>query len=308
MVPCTRPVFHRSLHGKHGVHPRNDLSTLALRRCVRKSVGLVAYIAILMIFHIFETLGSGGLVQMILSMISLWAMQGIIINRLWCMYRRSRLVITLLMTALFAEAASSIFVVALNFRLETRITELNSYRDMCFPTGFDTHFYVFWIFILAFDALIFTLAFLEAIKYIRESQARRALHQGSERSFLNSDSWPWVSRHGNFVQVLLRDSIVFPFITLVSCLLNILAWFQVLPYGWLQNTLNLSAVCSPILGCRLVLNLRELYYEPFAAEFRVSNRGEVPNSPRSPIDNSFELPVVFAKSRTQQSTDMDSIS
>ncbi|KAG2004849.1 hypothetical protein CC2G_003359 [Coprinopsis cinerea AmutBmut pab1-1] len=207
-------------------------------------------------------------------MISLWAMQGIIINRLWCMYRRSRLVITLLMTALFAEAASSIFVVALNFRLETRITELNSYRDMCFPTGFDTHFYVFWIFILAFDALIFTLAFLEAIKYIRESQARRALHQGSERSFLNSDSWPWVSRHGNFVQVLLRDSIVFPFITLVSCLLNILAWFQVLPYGWLQNTLNLSAVCSPILGCRLVLNLRELYYEPFAAEFRVSNRGE----------------------------------
>ncbi|KAG2004850.1 hypothetical protein CC2G_003360 [Coprinopsis cinerea AmutBmut pab1-1] len=34
------------------------ISTLALRRCVRKSVGLVAYIAILMIFHIFETLGA----------------------------------------------------------------------------------------------------------------------------------------------------------------------------------------------------------------------------------------------------------
>lgn len=37
--------------------------------------------------------------------------------------------------------------------------------------------------------------------------------------------------------------------------------------GALVYTLGAGAALTPILGCRLVLNLRDAYYKPFATEF-----------------------------------------
>jgi hypothetical protein len=69
--------------------------------------------------------------------------------------------------------------------------------------------------------------------------------------------------------------------------------------GALQYTMNISAMGSPILGCRLILNLRDAYYRPFADEFRNSTlRGkEILHSPerspeRSPHNEHFpDLPT-----------------
>jgi len=40
--------------------------------------------------------------------------------------------------------------------------------------------------------------------------------------------------------------------------------------GSLNNTLNITGVKVPILGSRLILNLREAYYRPFEDEFERS--------------------------------------
>lgn len=77
---------------------------------------------------------------------------------------------------------------------------------------------------------------------------------------------------------------------ILICFFNILAWY-VLPVsilvrcldlqaglnsvlllrklGALEHTINLAALISPVLGSRLILNLRDAYYRPFADEIEL---------------------------------------
>jgi hypothetical protein len=40
-----------------------------------------------------------------------------------------------------------------------------------------------------------------------------------------------------------------------------------LQLGGIQYMMTITAAASPILGCRLILHLRDAYYRPFASEF-----------------------------------------
>ncbi|EAU86670.2 hypothetical protein CC1G_07328 [Coprinopsis cinerea okayama7 len=153
---------------------------------------------------------TGGLVQMVLSMITWGAMQAIMINRLWCMYRRSKAILTLLSLALLAETICSSIIVALNYEVANVVVEWSPNFVMCVPTGFASSFYLFWIFILVFDILIFMLALLEGLKYFREVARQRELHDSGQ--LVTFGSVLWGPREGTLLRVLLRDSILFPFL------------------------------------------------------------------------------------------------
>ncbi|KAH6909751.1 hypothetical protein BKA70DRAFT_175323 [Coprinopsis sp. MPI-PUGE-AT-0042] len=210
---------------------------------------------------------------MLLSMIALGCSQSILINRVWCMYSRSKAVLVLLLGAFAAQISSSLVVIGLNHNLVSIHFPLTRTLNLCFPTGFSSWFWIFWVFIVIFDTLIFVLALLKGVrhwldtKHLRRARREAALqHDGAFGSRMTLSLW--INGGGGFINVLIRDSIVFPFLSLLICVLNLVSWFGVLPDGWLQISLILAAAASPILGCRLILNLRELYYEPFAEEFR----------------------------------------
>ncbi|EAU82546.1 hypothetical protein CC1G_11005 [Coprinopsis cinerea okayama7 len=202
-------------------------------------------------------------VQMWLSMITLWAMQGIIINRLWCMYRYSKTILILLLVTFTIQVAAGITIQSLNKTINIVVPLLPG-LDSCIPTGFLPWFWAVLLFIMTFDLLIVILAILEGIRFYRRSAHSRHL-RNKARGPLSAVLAPWLAE-GSIVRVLLRDSILFPFIGLAVCFFAMLSWLEVLPWGSVQVTMVLNALTAPVLGSRLILNLRDAYYQPFAEE------------------------------------------
>jgi len=70
--------------------------------------------------------------------------------------------------------------------------------------------------------------------------------------------------------------------------------------------LNITGARIPILGSRLILNLREAYYRPFEEEFAMNQSHVVPtakfsDSRRPREENTFEMSVTPVKVQLTQS-------
>ncbi|TFK19012.1 hypothetical protein FA15DRAFT_674837 [Coprinopsis marcescibilis] len=243
---------------------------------------------------------SGVYVQAWMAIVTVYSMQGIIINRVWCMYHRSRKILIVMIIALAGELISSLVIMGLETHITTTVFSITPTLTFCVPSGFSHFYWLFWCFIIAFDLLVFGLALAQGITYFREKRAAHQKRHG-QSSMISTLSVSWET-NGNIFQVLLRDSITFPFIGLMICLFNILAWFSVLPFGALQIVLVMSSMGSSLLGCRLVLNLRDAYYKPFAEEFRQPTLNKF-GARRGSVDRtempSFELPVIFTRSHDE---------
>ncbi|KAF8166002.1 hypothetical protein B0H34DRAFT_258847 [Crassisporium funariophilum] len=69
----------------------------------------------------------------------------------------------------------------------------------------------------------------------------------------------------SLMYTLLRDSILFPFIALILCFLNVIGWGY-FSFTTIVAIVAISGFMARLLGCRLILNLREAYYRPFEEE------------------------------------------
>ncbi|KAG2012910.1 hypothetical protein CC2G_009859 [Coprinopsis cinerea AmutBmut pab1-1] len=247
---------------------------------------------------------SGRHVQSWLSMITLWSMQGIIINRVWCMYRYSKPILVLLLVAFFSQIVASSIVVALDTSYHVIVPMLPN-QSFCISDGWLPWFWIFLCFIIAFDTLIFVLALLEAVRYLHSTRPPPELkrRRRQKRTFLGMLISPWVTR-GSLIRVLLRDSILFPFLGLAMTILCLLSWLEVLRWGSIQVTMVLNALASPILGSRLIINLRDAYYQPFAEEVDPTDDLFTSTDLRTSTSTngirlrSFEMPMTFADNET----------
>jgi len=167
---------------------------------------------------------------------------------------------------------------------------------ICSRDSFPHFLYTIWIPILFFESLLLSLSFGIGIRYFRVMRGSVDLRS---RAFRHS-----------LLFVLVRDSITFPFMwalilgctentSLISvlsavsvCLSNLVVWilqpvrlFSHYHY-WIFKGACLQvlhtelafaiAVFTPcILGPRLVLNLQEAYYQPFAQEVDLNARGSI---------------------------------
>ncbi|EAU82579.2 hypothetical protein CC1G_12998 [Coprinopsis cinerea okayama7 len=250
------------------------------------------------------TCPSGRHVQSWLSMIALWSMQGININRVWCMYRYSKSILVLLLVAFFSQIVASSIVVALDTSYHVIVPMLPN-QSFCISDGWLPWSWIFLCFIIAFDTLIFVLALLEAVRYLHSTRRPPELKRRGrpKQTLLGMLISPWVTR-GSLVRVLLRDSILFPFLGLASSILCLLSWLEVLPWGSIQVTMVLNALASPILGSRLIINLRDAYYQPFAEEVDptddlfTSTHLRTSTSTNGIRLRSFEMPMTFADNET----------
>ncbi|KAH6912802.1 hypothetical protein BKA70DRAFT_775978 [Coprinopsis sp. MPI-PUGE-AT-0042] len=224
---------------------------------------------------------SGFQIQAWLSIVSMFALNGITVKRIMCMYGNDRRVVWTLLVAFFCFAVYACILTGLVANIPSVITRVpfTTYPfGACHPSASTPRW--FWSFqfaSVAFESLIFGLALYQGIIYVREK--RRPNHYPRSDSALGRVLWRW---QDDFVGVLLRDSILFPFLNLVLGVLTLLAWAEVLPLGSYQIFVVLTAAACPTLGCRLLLNLREAYYRPFRVEFHQTQTPDTSASSRSP--------------------------
>ncbi|KAF8962077.1 hypothetical protein BDZ97DRAFT_1759485 [Flammula alnicola] len=99
---------------------------------------------------------------------------------------------------------------------------------------------------------------------------------------------PWSSGSKSLFYVLLRDSILFPFIALVICLTNVVG-YKYFSFSASRINNTIAEFGTQVVGGRLILNLREVYYRPFEDEF--------PQECRMPL-----IPIAFLHG-TEEDTD-----
>ncbi|KAH6904956.1 hypothetical protein BKA70DRAFT_1153467, partial [Coprinopsis sp. MPI-PUGE-AT-0042] len=220
-------------------------------------------------------------VQAWLSQVAILAMNTIIVKRVVCMYNGDRRVLSVLAIAVFITAAYSLIltILAPNFKGVVVRIQLTRVFETCQPVmehglrAIPTHYLVLLAIIFMFEAILFLLSLAQGIRFVREKQ-RESQPRASTRVSIGSGcimQWQiiWKTRR-DLASVLLRDSILFPFINLMLATLNIMAGRGHLSPKSIQGIRMLSAVSIPTIGCRLILNLREAYYKPFRDEYNQS--------------------------------------
>jgi hypothetical protein len=89
--------------------------------------------------------------------------------------------------------------------------------------------------------------------------------------------------------IMMRDSILFPLIAMMLVVFNFAGW-NTLRFAAAQANTAVMVLAPRILGSRLILNLREVYYRPFGDEYTRDFTATV------------KTPVYFAKGTAQFST------
>ncbi|EAU81569.2 hypothetical protein CC1G_02585 [Coprinopsis cinerea okayama7 len=138
----------------------------------------------------------------------------------------------------------------------------------CVPRDVPDFLWVFWCFVAAFDSLVCALALWEGIGFVRRRRRRSAREREAENADSDLDSVVLsLQRPPNLLRVLLRDSMIAPFITFIVCPLNLLAIVTTLPPTLSALVFQVTPMVPPLLGCRMILNLRGAYYRPFDEEY-----------------------------------------
>jgi len=189
-----------------------------------------------------------------LVMISVCSMQGIMICRISSMYLHNRKIIALLGGSCVLEVGFLILIQCLAGSVTAPVPDPAPGLRLCTQNSIPSWMYTTLIPVVCFELLILILAILLAIKYYR-----------SIKIIQNSES-PSVC----LAYILLRDSITFPFIGVTLCLINLGTWIR-LPYLDGQMAYTLASFAPCIIGSRLILNLREAYYQPFTEECNINN-------------------------------------
>ncbi|KAH6887318.1 hypothetical protein BKA70DRAFT_1235865 [Coprinopsis sp. MPI-PUGE-AT-0042] len=185
--------------------------------------------------------------QMWLIEVALLAMNGIVIKRVACIYNNDKRVLWALTTVGATLAIHSVIVNSL----------ASSGRSDALPAWHWT----FALTMFAFDALVFGLSIHQGIRFACEN--RRMQRDGRKVAIIEH---LWRTRR-TLASILLRDSILFPVINLVFAMLLIFVWIEKLQPSWVAPIVIASSATIPTLGCRLLLNLRTAYYEPFREEY-----------------------------------------
>uniref|UniRef100_A0A8H7Y378 Uncharacterized protein n=1 Tax=Psilocybe cubensis TaxID=181762 RepID=A0A8H7Y378_PSICU len=188
------------------------------------------------------------------------------------MYNHSRRIIALFAVAAFIEAASVIAIQAISTQVDAPIPNPAPGVFLCTQKTFPFWMYITWIPIIGFEMLVLGLSASLGVKYYKTVRTLATIRLDPS---LKLDSLAYI---------LLRDSITFPFMYAAQfigslvladadycascvcvCVLNLMVWIH-LPHAYIQLAFGIASFVPCVLGPRLILNLREAYYEPFNRE------------------------------------------
>ncbi|KAF9471435.1 hypothetical protein BDN70DRAFT_888184 [Pholiota conissans] len=214
-----------------------------------------------------ETCATFNLINAFFSGVMFFAMHGIMVYRVSSMYTHDRRILKILVIGFIVEFSSVIVIQVAIWYYGRMLTDSDIHIQtpigFCGGGKFPPWAFITWIPFVLFDCLICTLAVALGVRCYQEV--------GSHGMFPNLRN---SSRSSSLLFILLRDSIVFPIVFSLSCILNLVS-FYLLSKGLkpvtIHTTVLLPVVLSGLLGPRLILNLRESFYEPYEQElnFRI---------------------------------------
>ncbi|KAF5310026.1 hypothetical protein D9619_010283 [Psilocybe cf. subviscida] len=196
-----------------------------------------------------------------------WTMQAIMVTRINVMYRDS-FVIKLVQYAFFAVEVVTMIIM-------TVFLPGNSE-----PSRSPDWYKWQWGPIISFEVLMLSLSIWAGYLHYRDY----SLTTGGK-----SIRPVFTDQGKTLAYVMMRDSILYPFIAMMLVVFNFAVW-NTLPFTAAQVNTAIMVLAPRILGSRLILNLREVYYRPFGDEYSRD------------FTNTFRTPVHFAQGTTQIST------
>ncbi|KAH9484555.1 hypothetical protein JR316_0004037 [Psilocybe cubensis] len=180
-------------------------------------------------------------------------MQGIMIYRVSSMYSHNRKIIFLFALAAFIEAASMIAIQTISTQVDEPVPNPAPGVFLCTQRTFPSWMYITWIPIMIFEILVLGLSVSLGLRYYKTVRTLATIRVDPSH------------KPDSLAYILLRDSITFPFLCLAACILNLIVWIH-LPHAYIQLAFGIASFVPCVLGPRLILNLREAYYEPFNRE------------------------------------------
>ncbi|PPQ83314.1 hypothetical protein CVT25_004054 [Psilocybe cyanescens] len=198
---------------------------------------------------------------------------GIMMCRISSMHHHNHKIITLLAASFALEIGSVVVMKIITDRITVPVPDPAPGIHFCMKTSEAQWLYVISVPSVSFELLLLVMSLLRGVHYYR-SQIRT--------------SWTFHGRN-SLANILFLDSITFPFITLAILLVYLVAlmrshvgrflltlWALLMVYlaficqvALGQLTFVISVFWPSIAGPRLILNLREAYYQPFEQECNI---------------------------------------
>ncbi|KAF5331845.1 hypothetical protein D9611_008965 [Ephemerocybe angulata] len=238
----------------------------------------------------------------------------LMMHRMLSMYKHRRRARTALLFALSILMLAGVIVplvLSFGFPITKSSIVLTPTLRTCLPGNWPSWSTATWFILIGYDIVVVAFTVWEGLRFLKESQKEvfgLRTNAPPGNYFETFRTW---SRQGVLFRVLIRDSILFPFIGTVSSLIVIVVWLTTPPEArrssrtlqtisdtniliptFLQTGLTFfpiqaSSAFAAILGCRLVLNLRNAYYQPFSEEIGMTMKGYDLDI----LNNSVEYPL-----------------
>ncbi|KDQ58695.1 hypothetical protein JAAARDRAFT_34537 [Jaapia argillacea MUCL 33604] len=177
------------------------------------------------------------------SLVPFGASQVIAQLRVLAIYENSRKVTYFLLVGFFAQIIAICTILTLaTLHVQVSDQPVPGLR-ICAAIYEPHYFFWFWIPICMFEFILFAFALWKGVSLLIGSK----------------DEW---SRN-SLSYIIFRDNVSYFFVVLMACLANTVVWGTLSPASW-EISEGFSSAAYSIMGARLMLNLREAYYQPIS--------------------------------------------
>ncbi|KAF8891477.1 hypothetical protein CPB84DRAFT_1784218 [Gymnopilus junonius] len=166
--------------------------------------------------------------------------EGILQIRIYALYSLNKRILVLLLVCFVGSLGTSAWIAGST--LHSKSFSATAFPipggAFCVPFGISSHFYTYWIPMLAFETLLCVLAVVKGFQTFKSNGS--LFHRGQQ-----------------LVGILVRDSLMYFFvicITYLTCLL----FFILAPTTLLEVPIGFTVAMSCVLANRVVLNVREV--------------------------------------------------
>ncbi|KDQ60213.1 hypothetical protein JAAARDRAFT_32589 [Jaapia argillacea MUCL 33604] len=174
------------------------------------------------------------------SLMIVWLVQILMQFRIYALYNRSPPISVVLLSCFFIQVVAIAALLVFDFReFEVTATPAPAIK-FCTIARAPSFLYGLWIPIITFESILFALA----------------LYKSACR-FCSTVPGGWTGV--SLLDVMIRDSVLYFFVTFAVYLTNAVVWFA-LPPEWIEITEAFSLSLTCIMGCHLLLNLLGAYY------------------------------------------------
>ncbi|KAE9398765.1 hypothetical protein BT96DRAFT_994585 [Gymnopus androsaceus JB14] len=181
------------------------------------------------------------------GMISCWSVQIILQLRLYALYERSIKIKRILFSTFAAEAAIVIVIFIIGATRGTAVADFSGNQSRCKVVDVPEWMWAFWATLVGYECILCTLVVFKAY----------------ERASIMHDEKNPITSWSGLQNILIRDSVIYYVGICMIYIANMSFWIKALPETFDLAT-SIAVVYPSLIGCRLMINIRRVYYKPLS--------------------------------------------